>query len=132
MAKYVKMSEGEIILAAETRAVEEGHRALLTGDKLNGMSVIKVVSDTHPGRWYQVIGHLEPGGLARFECWANDPDFRHGSGKHVPCKHAALAARRLEREGLLRWYDGAWWASEKLMEMLPPIPQPADPFSGLL
>jgi hypothetical protein len=28
----------------------------------------------------------------------------------VPCKHAALAARRLEREGLARWDEdlGGW------------------------
>jgi hypothetical protein len=31
----------------------------------------------------------------------------------VPCKHAALAARRLEREGLARWDDGTWRLRER-------------------
>lgn len=126
-----KLSEGEMTLAAECRAVTEGHRALLTGEKLNGMSVIKVVSDTTPDRWYQVIGTIDVIGMARFECWANDPDFKHGSRKAVPCKHAALAARRLEREGLLKWHEGAWWASDRLMESIKSAPGPEDPFDQL-
>lgn len=123
------MTEAESTLAAEARAVEEGHRALLTGEKRNGMTVIKVVSDTNPGRWYNVTGTHDLTGKAVFECYANDPDFKHGNGKAVPCKHAAVAARRLEREGFLKWNDGAWWVTDKVARHV--VVQPDDPFTGL-
>jgi hypothetical protein len=64
-------------LAAEVRAVEEGHNARVLPD---GSVLVK--SESHPGSYRISLP--------------------------VPCKHAAVAARRLEREGLARWEDGTW------------------------
>jgi hypothetical protein len=53
------------------------------------------------------------GGLLVLGC--DCPSGGYRARLPVPCKHAALAARRLEREGLARWDDrlGGWapWAA---------------------
>lgn len=98
-------------LAAEVRAVEEGHRALLNGRIPVALpaSFCNVVSDTKPGKRYQVRASASPAGPIIFTC---EPQGRHayeddhlgltGEPGIVCCKHAAVAARRLEREGLAR------------------------------
>ena len=47
-------------------------------------------------------------GLLVLRCSCPSGDYR--ARLPVPCKHAALAARRLEREGLARWDEdlGGW------------------------
>ncbi len=37
----------------------------------------------------------------------------HRASLPVPCKHAALAGRRLERERLASWHDGTWRLRER-------------------
>jgi hypothetical protein len=44
--------------------------------------------------------------VLRFGCTCRSGTYR--TSLPVPCKHAAVAARRLEREGLARWEDGTW------------------------
>ena len=87
-------------LAAEIRAVEEGHNARVLPD-----GSILVKAESHPGSYRVVIRGID-GGILRFGCSCRSGQYR--TALPVPCKHAALAARRLEREGLARWDDGSW------------------------
>jgi len=87
-------------LAAEIRAVEEGHNARVLPD-----GSILVKAESHPGSYRVTIRGLDHGTL-RFGCDCRSGQYR--TALPVPCKHAALAARRLEREGLARWDDGSW------------------------
>jgi hypothetical protein len=92
-------------LAAEIRAVEEGHNARVLPD-----GSILVKSESHPGS-YRVSIRGMVDGVLRFGCTCRSGEYR--SALPVPCKHAALAARRLEREGLTRWDDGNWRLRER-------------------
>jgi hypothetical protein len=92
-------------LAAEIRAVEEGHNARVLPD-----GSILVKSESHPGS-YRVSIRGMVDGVLRFGCTCRSGEYR--SALPVPCKHAALAARRLEREGLARWDDGSWRLRER-------------------
>jgi hypothetical protein len=92
-------------LAAEIRAVEEGHNARVLPD-----GSILVKSESHPGS-YRVSIRGMVDGVLRFGCTCRSGEYR--SALPVPCKHAALAARRLEREGLARWDDGNWRLRER-------------------
>jgi hypothetical protein len=95
---------------------------------INRLPVGRIVSDTSDRR-YTVSTHPGVSGEARFECRADDPNFKHGSsGKAVPCKHAALYARRMERMGYLTWHGGLWWVNS---EYLPKVSVPDDPFEWL-
>jgi len=92
-------------LAAEIRAVESGHNARVLPD---GSVLVK--SDSQPGSHRVWIRGVRDGALL-FGCTCR-------SGTHrpflpVPCKHAALAGRRLERESLARWHDGGWRLRER-------------------
>jgi hypothetical protein len=87
-------------LAAEVRAVEEGHNARVLAD-----GSILVKAESHPGSYRVAIRGIDQGVL-RFGCTCRSGEYR--TALPVPCKHAALAARRLEREGLARWEDGRW------------------------
>jgi hypothetical protein len=87
-------------LAAEIRAVEEGHNARVLPD-----GSILVKAESHPGSYRVTIRGLDHG-ILRFGCDCRSGQYR--TALPVPCKHAALAARRLEREGLARWDDGSW------------------------
>jgi hypothetical protein len=87
-------------LAAEVRAVEEGHNARVLPD---GSVLVK--SESHPGS-YRVVLRGIADGVLRFACSCRSGTYR--TSLPVPCKHAAVAARRLEREGLARWEDGTW------------------------
>jgi hypothetical protein len=87
-------------LAAEIRAVEEGHNARVLPD-----GSILVKAESHPGS-YRVSLRGIADGVLRFGCTCRSGEYR--GTLPVPCKHAAVAARRLEREGLARWEDGTW------------------------
>jgi len=87
-------------LAAEVRAVEEGHNARVLPD-----GSILVKAESHTGSYHVAIRGVRDGVL-RFGCTCRSGEYR--ASLPVPCKHAALAARRLEREGLARWDDGHW------------------------
>jgi hypothetical protein len=126
--------------AAERRAVEQGHYARVQPD---GSVLVK--SDTRPGKSYRVTfsayGVDEP---ITFTCrpegsgsYADDHRDLTGKPGACFCKHAALAARRLRREGLARrtgpLFGSLWVMTERAAALtearLPP--QPSDPFSGL-
>jgi hypothetical protein len=92
-------------LAAEIRAVEEGHNARVLAD-----GSILVKAESHPGSYRVTIRGIDDGVL-RFGCSCRSGEYR--APLPIPCKHAALAARRLEREGLARWDDGAWRLRER-------------------
>jgi hypothetical protein len=87
-------------LAAEIRAVEEGHNARVMPD-----GSILVKAESNPGSYRVSIRGVDDGVL-RFGCSCRSGEYR--TSLPVPCKHAALAARRMEREGLARWDTGSW------------------------
>jgi hypothetical protein len=87
-------------LAAEIRAVEEGHNARVLAD---GSVLVK--AESRPGSYRVFIRGVDDGVLW-FGCTCRSGEYR--TSLPIPCKHAALAARRLEREGLARWEDGSW------------------------
>lgn len=131
-----KLTTPEANIAAESRAVEDGHHALVMPG-----GWVKVVSDTHHGKWYEVVflGHID--GLILFVCRPHGPNAYRDDHLYaasalpgrLPCKHAALAARRLEREGLAV-YDahGRWQVTELALSLLPaPRRLPDDPLEGL-
>jgi hypothetical protein len=92
-------------LAAEIRAVEEGHNARVLPD---GSVLVK--AESQPGSYRVAIRGIDDGVLW-FGCSCRSGAYR--TTLPVPCKHAALAARRLEREGLARWEDGTWRLRER-------------------
>jgi len=92
-------------LAAEVRAVEQGHRARLQPD-----GSILVKADSQSGS-YRVRVHGVERGVLVFACTCPSGDYR--AYLPVPCKHAALVGRRLEREGRATWQDGAWRPRER-------------------
>jgi hypothetical protein len=92
-------------LAAEVRAVEEGHNARVLPD---GSVLVK--AESNPGSYRVSIRGVRDGVL-RFGCTCRSGAYR--TSLPVPCKHAAVAARRLEREGLARWADGVWRLHER-------------------
>lgn len=89
-------------LGAEVRAVEEGHRCRL--DAARGLFLVK--SDTS-GRTYE-LGAKAYDDLVAIHCTCPAGVKRHVPAGQTVCKHAALVARRLEREGLVR-FDGRLW-----------------------
>ena len=95
-------------LACETRAVEEGHRAYHTPT-----GALTVVSDSRPGVTWTVTFHAGTDGTVRFACTC--PSGRYRGHRHdVPCKHAALAGRRLERERLAVRTPAGWKVHPRL------------------
>ncbi|HKE97441.1 MAG TPA: hypothetical protein VKG45_00710 [Actinomycetes bacterium] len=89
------------VLAAETRAVEEGHLARVLAD---GSVLVK--AESRPGSYLVRIRAVDAG-VVKFSCTCASGWHRRALA--VPCKHAALVGRRLEREGLARWRAGAWY-----------------------
>jgi hypothetical protein len=87
-------------LAAEVRAVESGHNARVLPD---GSVLVK--ADSQAGSYRVWIRGVD-GATLLFGCTCRAGLYR--TTLAVPCKHAALAGRRLEREGFARWEDGAW------------------------
>jgi hypothetical protein len=92
-------------LAAEVRAVEEGHNARVLPD---GSVLVK--AESKPGSYRVSIRGVQDGVL-RLGCTCRSGAYR--TSLPVPCKHAAVAARRLEREGLASWEDGVWRLRER-------------------
>jgi hypothetical protein len=92
-------------LAAEVRAVEGGHNARVLPD---GSVLVK--SDSQPGSYRVWIRGVRDGTLL-LGCTCRSGI--HRASFPIPCKHAALAGRRLEREGLARWQDGTWRLRER-------------------
>lgn len=121
---------------AELRGVEEGHHARREAD--DDPTVYRVVSDVRPDEWrYRV--HVAPAYLAHgaiaapeFQCdhllvqTISIASVRSESPGLTPCKHAARVARRLEREGLIRWHEVYGWIEAdgaKLLTALRPPPR---------
>lgn len=94
-------------LRCEVRAVEEGHRAFVQPG-----GSIKVKSDTHEGVSYELTFHTTVSGAIHFHCTC--PSGKHRDHKLIPCKHAALAGRRLEREKIAVWRGGLFWVHPDL------------------
>lgn len=100
-------------LAAEVRAVEEGHHAVVQPG-----GWLRIVSDSRPGKSYAVsFAALSTWGPVAFSCeprgegaYSDDHLSLTGQPGIPPCKHSALAARRLEREGLAH-FDGTRWVA---------------------
>lgn len=117
-------------LAAEIRAIEEGHRAFLNDD-----GSLSVKSDSRDGVTYRITfsigGHFVGGEMAvKFSC--SCPSGQSRPSEIVPCKHASLAGRRLEREGLAIWKGGIFVASPKARrEYVKKVNAPDDPLEGL-
>lgn len=120
---------------AEARAVEEGHHAFVMPG-----GWVKVVSDSIEGKWYEVlfVGHIDD--LISFTCRPHgrrcyqEDHLYASSGRpgELPCKHAALAARKLEREGLARLDRFGRWIATARARALRPAPQlPDNPLEGL-
>lgn len=131
------MTPAERNLAAEVRGVEEGHRARLMHlvDAAGRHDMVVVKSDTTPGKEFHVRAVSSPGGGVVFSCHPagqraadNDhgPIDRSESGI-VPCKHAAVAARRLERARLIELdpITGTW------LDARPTLAPTPDVFAGL-
>jgi hypothetical protein len=89
-------------IACEARGLREGHRARALDD---GSVLVKASSGDGS---YRVRVAGVRGGLLVLRCSCPSGDYR--ARLPVPCKHAALAARRLEREGLASWDEdlGGW------------------------
>lgn len=110
-------------LDAEVRAVERGNHARLAGDG----TTLLVASESEPG----VNRHVRVqavGSVVTFTCSC---PYGSWQPKFVPCVHASVAARRLEREGLLRWESGRWVPGEKVKVPLTVVADNDDPFEGL-
>jgi hypothetical protein len=110
-------------LAAECRAVEEGHNCRI--DHTRGVFVVR--SDTSPVQY--VLTCHAVNGLLSFSCTpeALEPGFVVSRSLHLHsrrsalgvlgCKHAARCAQRLERAGLA-YFDGTYWRSTEKAEEL--------------
>lgn len=127
------MTPAERNLAAEVRGVEEGHHAFLISS-VAARAALKVASDTKPGKWYGVNATASPGGPVVFSCepfgdhaYEDDHLLLTGECGIVPCKHAAVAARRLERARLIELdpITGTW------LDARPTLAPTTDVFAGL-
>lgn len=127
-------------LAAEERAVEEGHRAFVQDD-----GSVLVVSDTFEHKRYRVtftdagtgiVFRCTPQGHRAFEADHLDASAPPGV---VCCKHAAVAARRLERERLAEFTSAGVWRAlavkpahvHEFVDGRCSCGEPEDPFDGL-
>lgn len=125
-----RLTTAEVNIAAEVRAVEEGHRAMLAADHH-----ASVLSDTTPGLHWLVTGQAPHAGAGiMFHC-VPDGAVTNGHGDRwsrtpgrLCCKHAAVLVRRLEREGLAAFVDGVWVATDRAVVR---YRHPADLFAGL-
>lgn len=119
-------------IAAEARAVEEGHRAWLEGRRF------RIVSDTTDLRYRVTVTGMTDGGVL-FAC--DHPIVRGFSDRptasnpgQLPCKHCAIVARRLEREGAVEFAPHGWVLTPEACEAVAEYARrhrPADPFEGL-
>lgn len=119
-------------VAAEARAVEEGHRAWLEGRRF------RIVSDTTDLRYRVTVTGMSDGQVL-FAC--DHPIVRGFSDRptasnpgQLPCKHCGIVARRLEREGAVEFTATGWVLTETAREAVAEYARrqmPADPFEGL-
>lgn len=91
------------------RAQEAGHYAWIQED-----GSMKIASDSEPGVARRVTFD-EHSGLIRFSC--DCPAGQHRRD-FIPCKHAARAALRLQREGMAVLRYGQVYVAEHLMPKL--------------
>jgi len=121
------LSVADANLQAEVRFVESGRRMLAHAE-----GGLRCLSDTHGdlGKAYRVTFHAPYAGSAVvFTCTpegerAYEDDHLHvvGGPGVVPCLHAAGAARRLEREGLIRLtHLGEWVATAAAAKPAPTV-----------
>lgn len=119
MGKKRTISERNV--DAEARAVEAGHRA-----RVQDGGWVKVTSDTHGdlGKFYRVEAAAHADGLVSFSCrpqgpmaYKDDHLWLGVTPGLLPCMHAALACRALERHGLARLDEqGRWAATAKVLD----------------
>lgn len=115
-------------LAAEVRAVEAGHVAVVhRSGEAAWQTSYHVVSDTYRDKRYEVVLSTRPweaGEPLSLICTPRgrmayaDDHLMTGSPEPgvVPCMHAAVVARRLEREGLATFDGARWLATEALAD----------------
>lgn len=120
-------------LAAEARAVEEGHHA-----RIMPGGWVKITSDSYREKWYEVLFVAHTDGLVSFVCrprgrFAFREDHLYacsGVPGCLPCKHAALAARRLEREGLAALDAAGRWRATPRALAAASTPRSDNPSTG--
>ena len=108
-------------LRAEARAVEHGRHAIAVAPDR-----YRVKSATSDATYLVTVDRSYGGRILRLSC--SCPSGTNRPELPVPCWHAALVARRLEREGVVEWTEGLWHYPDA------PAPAPApvgDPFAGL-
>ena len=114
---------------SEVRAVERGRVARLAFEhgRLVGFDVR---SDTNHHSYRVTIRQCSQL-VTYFSCTCPSGTYR--PGQPVPCAHAAQAARRLVREGLLRPSGALHVPTEKAYRygMVERVEVPANPFAGL-
>lgn len=125
---YMETKHVARTIAAEARCLEEGHHALTEGRRF------RIVSDTTDLRYRVTVEASRAGVL--FRC--DHPIVRGFAGTCVSvmgatgCKHSALVARRLEREGVLVWTDAGWDLTDTARAaVIASMPTVADPFAGV-
>lgn len=99
-------------IAAEARAVEAGAYAIMQEDgsfRVRSFSRADVRHIVHP----EIVKMVEDWAV-RFRCSCESGTSR--PGELVPCQHAALVGRRLERDGWAVWRGGYWYATDKALE----------------
>ncbi len=105
------------------RAEQSGHRTWVQAD-----GSIKIASDSERG----VARHVtfeQNGTFIQFHC--DCPAGIYRDDELVPCKHSALAGRRLVREGLAVQVEGGiFCVPREQLEVLKHA-HPADPLEGL-
>lgn len=109
-------------IAAEARAVEEGAHARIQDD---GSFLVR--SATRPRSWRLTVETRSVGGRwrIRVRCACESGSAR--PSEPIPCWHAALVARRLEREAWAIWDAGSWWLTDAGRDRLARL----NPASGL-
>lgn len=124
----------ERMIAAECRFVEEGHHVRLAGDGAHML----VTSDVLPRVTYRV-GVSMVGETIVFTCdhicydrrTGERIDGRQPARTFTPCKHGAGCARRLAREGLVRWDGSRWMPTDLALEVGRAATVTEDPWEGL-
>lgn len=104
------------------RAIESGHYAWVRED-----GSILVASDSEKGIARRVT-FVALGDFIQFDCTC--PAGKYHAGELVPCKHSAVAGRRLVREGLAIYSGGIFCVAPK-QEALIETPKSSNPLVGL-
>lgn len=124
-------------IAAEARGVETGRRCFIQPDGSG-----RVLSDTYTdGKHYRVEAVPVRDGRIVFSCRPEGP-HAFENDHHVvtsatpgalPCAHASLYARRMEREHLAHFDPERGWVAdvERVAALTAPEPFDGDPFAGL-